>query len=147
MRLCFNRITFRYSDYDERAGGLQSGQRPISPPAAASRNTSHGTEKKTRKRSTTPLPGACSSGPSYGTKSASRITQGRSIVLALLLKSIPTIPQGQIPNIRVSLAADKGWDVTATVDARVVAVRHCTDWHRVEHLCSHLRNERKGTGT
>ena len=45
-------------------------------------------------------------------------------------------------NIDVSLAADSGWNVTATVDGRVVAARHCNDWHRVERLCLQLSGER-----
>jgi hypothetical protein len=27
------------------------------------------------------------------------------------------------------------------IEGRVVAVRHCRDWHRVEHVCWQLRNE------
>jgi hypothetical protein len=61
-----------------------------------------------------------------------------------LLKSIPADPRAQTTRVHVSLAVHSGWEVTATVDGRVVATRHCSDWHRVEYLCSQLRDEHKG---
>jgi hypothetical protein len=58
-----------------------------------------------------------------------------------LLASSPADFHMRITNVRVSLAAHRGWDVTTTVDGRVIAVHHCNDWHRVEYLCSQLREE------
>jgi len=34
--------------------------------------------------------------------------------------------------VQVSLAVNEGWNVTVTLDGRVVTVRHCHDWHNVE---------------
>jgi hypothetical protein len=58
------------------------------------------------------------------------------------LNSLPADSQTHVTYVQVSLAACRGWDVTATVEGRVVAVRHCRDWHRVEHVRSQLRSER-----
>lgn len=35
---------------------------------------------------------------------------------------------------RVDVSASEcgGWNVTATLDGRLLAIRHCDDWHRVE---------------
>lgn len=36
------------------------------------------------------------------------------------------------PDVRVTNDPHGGWQVDAVVDGRVVATRHCDDWHRVE---------------
>ena len=61
--------------------------------------------------------------------------------VSMLLNSLLADSRTQVTNVQVSLAACRGWNVTATVEGRVVAVRHCRDWHLVEHVCSQLRNE------
>lgn len=61
--------------------------------------------------------------------------------VSLLLDSLPAVSQTQVTNVQLSLAACRGWNVTAMIEGRVVAVRHCRDWHRVEHVCWQLRNE------
>jgi hypothetical protein len=38
-----------------------------------------------------------------------------------------------------SLAADGGWQVIIKVGDRIVAVKHCGDWHRVERLQARLQ--------
>lgn len=53
----------------------------------------------------------------------------------LLLESKPADARVDSTNAQVSLAVHRGWNVTATVDGRVIAVYHCDDWHRVERLC------------
>jgi hypothetical protein len=37
-----------------------------------------------------------------------------------------------VEDVRILATRDGGWDVTALLDDRVVATRHCTDWHRAE---------------
>jgi hypothetical protein len=37
-----------------------------------------------------------------------------------------------VEDVDVVASADGGWDVTTRLDGRVVATRHCTDWHRAE---------------
>jgi len=34
--------------------------------------------------------------------------------------------------VRVARARDGGWDVIATLGHRILAIRHCDDWHRAE---------------
>ena len=36
--------------------------------------------------------------------------------------------------LHAALSMDSGWDVSLNVDDRVVALKHCRDWHRVERL-------------
>jgi hypothetical protein len=44
-------------------------------------------------------------------------------------------------HVAVSSAEDGGWDITATLDGRVVASRHCYDWHRVERARKWVETE------
>jgi hypothetical protein len=46
---------------------------------------------------------------------------------------------GHIATISYALAKEGGWDVRAQVDDRIVAVRHCAEWHNVERLHDWLR--------
>jgi hypothetical protein len=34
--------------------------------------------------------------------------------------------------VRVNPAVQGGWDVIVTIDDRILASRHCDDWHRAE---------------
>jgi hypothetical protein len=38
------------------------------------------------------------------------------------------------PQVQVTSDPHGGWQVDALVDGRVVATRHCDDWHRVERV-------------
>ncbi len=42
------------------------------------------------------------------------------------------------PRCRIAISNEGGWDVSAEVNERVVLVVHCTDWHRVERLCTRI---------
>jgi hypothetical protein len=42
--------------------------------------------------------------------------------------------KGHTARFRVALAIDGGWQVRVELDDRVVAFRHCADWHRVERF-------------
>jgi len=33
------------------------------------------------------------------------------------------------------LTSEGGWNVSMEFDDRLVFIGHCSDWHRVEHLC------------
>jgi hypothetical protein len=35
-------------------------------------------------------------------------------------------------DVRMTLAGDGGWDVIATLGGHILAIQHCTDWHRAE---------------
>jgi len=39
---------------------------------------------------------------------------------------------------RIAVSDDYGWDVFVEVDGRVLSTMHCSDWHRVERLCSRI---------
>ena len=41
-------------------------------------------------------------------------------------------------HVRVILAQTTGWDIEIEIGGRVAAIAHCTEWHRVERLCSEL---------
>ena len=43
-----------------------------------------------------------------------------------------TARSGNIVDVRVELASGGGWNVTATLGDRIVAIHHCDDWHRAE---------------
>jgi hypothetical protein len=43
--------------------------------------------------------------------------------------------------IEVHVCNDGGWDVTAVVEDKIVAIRHCDDWHRVERTRSRFASE------
>ena len=46
---------------------------------------------------------------------------------------VPSIDAlGHTARVEISAGDPGGWDVTATLDGRVVASRHCRDWHRAE---------------
>ena len=32
-------------------------------------------------------------------------------------------------------------DISVEVDRRIVFARHCTEWHRVERLCTHITDQ------
>jgi hypothetical protein len=34
-----------------------------------------------------------------------------------------------------------GWNITATFDGRLIASRHCHDWHGVERACKWVQSE------
>jgi hypothetical protein len=38
------------------------------------------------------------------------------------------------PEVHVTWDPHGGWQVDALVDGRIVATRHCDDWHRVERV-------------
>ena len=40
---------------------------------------------------------------------------------------------------RVRLAEPTGWDIQLEIADRVVTVTHCSEWHRVERICSELQ--------
>jgi hypothetical protein len=42
---------------------------------------------------------------------------------------------------RAIVSADSGWDVHVEIDERVVSIKHCTDWHRVERVCDQIKRE------
>ena len=48
---------------------------------------------------------------------------------------------GHTATISYALAKDGGWDVRAQVDDRIVAVRHCAEWHSVERLENWVRTQ------
>ena len=48
---------------------------------------------------------------------------------------------GHTARVQVSGGQVGGWDVTATLDGRVVASRHCDDWHRAERARAALTTE------
>jgi hypothetical protein len=60
----------------------------------------------------------------------------------LLLESKPPDARVEITDVQVSLAAHGGWNVSASVDGRVIADYHCEDWHHVERLSWTLRAAR-----
>jgi hypothetical protein len=39
---------------------------------------------------------------------------------------------------RIAVSETSGWDVRVEIDGRTVALRHCTDGHHMERLCSML---------
>jgi len=39
------------------------------------------------------------------------------------------------------LTRDSGWDIRVEMDESVVFARHCTEWHRVERICSQLKEQ------
>lgn len=43
----------------------------------------------------------------------------------------------EIVYVRITRATGGGWDVIATLGNRILAIRHCDDWHRTEraYLC------------
>ena len=45
-------------------------------------------------------------------------------------------------DVQVSCDPRGGWQVDALVDGRVVATRHCDDWHRVERVRRTLADTR-----
>jgi hypothetical protein len=47
----------------------------------------------------------------------------------------------QTGRIEIHVCSDGGWNVTAIVDDKVVATRHCHDWHRVERTRRLLESE------
>jgi len=49
--------------------------------------------------------------------------------------------RSQGSQVRVSLGVHDGWDIVATRDGRVVEVRHCRDWHRVERTRRRMESE------
>lgn len=52
---------------------------------------------------------------------------------AHLLEEPSVLPKPHAGEVHVSSSTrTTGWDVTATIDGRIVAHRHCDDWHRVE---------------
>jgi hypothetical protein len=48
---------------------------------------------------------------------------------------------GHSGRLLIALASDGGWDVRAEVDANVVSIGHCPDWHRVERFCVRLEEQ------
>ena len=55
---------------------------------------------------------------------------------------VPSIDAlGQTARVEISPGDPGGWDVTATLDGRIVASRHCRDWHRAERARSAATSE------
>lgn len=55
---------------------------------------------------------------------------------------LPDIHPDRRPGcVEIHVCRDGGWDVTAIVDDKVVATRHCHDWHRVERTQRLLESE------
>jgi hypothetical protein len=48
---------------------------------------------------------------------------------------------GHTGRVDISASERGGWNVTATLDGRVMAIRHCGDWHRVERACIRMESE------
>jgi hypothetical protein len=48
---------------------------------------------------------------------------------------------GQTGRVDISASEHGGWNVTATIDGRVIAIRHYEDWHRVERACTWMESE------
>ena len=46
---------------------------------------------------------------------------------------------GHTGTLTYALADHGGWDVRVELDDRLVAVRHCVEWHGVEHVSQWLR--------
>jgi hypothetical protein len=56
--------------------------------------------------------------------------------------TVPSVDAyGHSGRVRVSSGQTGGWDVTATLNGRVVASRHCDDWHRTERARLALTTE------
>lgn len=49
--------------------------------------------------------------------------------------------QGHAGHVDVCATEGGGWDITATLDGRLIASRHCDDWHRAERACSWAQSE------
>ena len=52
-----------------------------------------------------------------------------------------TCGQGHVARCSVMLTRDSGWDIRVEMDESVVFARHCTEWHRVERICSQLKEQ------
>ena len=52
----------------------------------------------------------------------------------LCTRSTPMAPEADRVDVRVTWDPRGGWDVSALQGGRVVASRHCDDWHRVERV-------------
>jgi hypothetical protein len=48
--------------------------------------------------------------------------------------TLPTDDEDRPRQLLISSAPNGGWNVSVTVDGRVVEHRHCEDWHRVEQV-------------
>jgi hypothetical protein len=48
---------------------------------------------------------------------------------------------GHSARVEISPGDPSGWDVTATLDGRIVATRHCRDWHRTERARAAVTSE------
>ena len=48
---------------------------------------------------------------------------------------------GHTARVEISAVDPGGWDVTATLDGRIVAARHCRDWHRTERARAAMTSE------
>jgi hypothetical protein len=48
---------------------------------------------------------------------------------------------------RVTMSEMSGWDVSIEAENRVLAVRHCRDWHRVECVCAEIKQNWAETHT
>jgi len=46
---------------------------------------------------------------------------------------------GHDARCRIELSDGSGWNVLLEVDEHVVSVVHCTDWHRVERVCTSIK--------
>jgi hypothetical protein len=46
----------------------------------------------------------------------------------------------RVRDVCIKPAVHGGWNVTATVDGRVLATRHCGDWHRAERVCQQMKS-------
>jgi hypothetical protein len=44
------------------------------------------------------------------------------------------------------LAEHSGWDVSVRYDGHIVEHKHCSDWHRVERLCTQIEANRTTHG-
>ena len=56
--------------------------------------------------------------------------------------TVPSVDaHGHTARVEITGGDPGGWDVTATLDGRVVASRHCRDWHRAERARAALTTE------
>ena len=56
--------------------------------------------------------------------------------------AVPSIDaHGHTAHVEITGGHSGGWDVTATLNGRVVASRHCDDWHRAERARASLTTE------
>ena len=56
--------------------------------------------------------------------------------------TVPALdPHGHTARVEICGRDAGGWDVTASLDGRVVAIRHCCEWHRAERTRAVMTGE------